>query len=192
MKVQVYWLRFYSHLPVELHTWTLMILFTALWGESQLQGWHWSVSSLFILPREKNKAEIKISARHREKLIFFYSLYNQSTADPDTDNENLPSKLLFSCTDPRGVFVSARRGMIPTALSICSIVATRRFSSLIVSFRKKKRRQILKAGLSLMMFLKIKLMWQQKPKQIQLGAQRHHEDHHKSDIIFIRYDKISC
>lgn len=105
-----------------------------------MQGWHWSVSSLFILPREKNKAEIKISAIHREKLIFFYSLYNQSTADPDTDNENLPSKLLFSCTDPRGVFVSARRGMIPTALSICSIVATRRFSSLIVSFKQKKKK----------------------------------------------------
>lgn len=88
------------------------------------------------LTQGKNKPAVKTSSR--EKVILIYSLYDQSTVDPEKDNETLPSKFLFSFTDPRGVFTNAPRGMIPTALSICSIVATRRASSLIRSFKEKQ------------------------------------------------------
>lgn len=107
----------------------------------KVQSWTWTLVALdALLPihltQGKNKPAIKTSAR--EKVILIYSLYDQSTVDHEKDNETLPSKFLFSCTDPRGVFTNAPRGMIPTALSICSIVATRRASSLITSFKEKQ------------------------------------------------------
>lgn len=96
---------------------------------------------LDLLPiRLTQGKKINLQSRHQleKKIILIYSLYDQTTVDPDKDSETLPSKFLFSCTDPRGVFTNAPRGMIPTALSICSIVATRRASSLIRSFKEKQ------------------------------------------------------
>lgn len=46
---------------VESCTWTLVIIFTALWYESELQEWHRIVSSLFILPRSK----INLKSKHQ-------------------------------------------------------------------------------------------------------------------------------
>lgn len=85
----------------------------------------------------EKKPQLK-SKYQLEKVILIYSLYDQSTVDPNKDNQNLPSKCLFSCTDPRGVFTNAPRGTIPTSLSICSIVAMRRASSLITGFKEKR------------------------------------------------------
>lgn len=86
-------------------------------------------------PGEKKK---KLKPKQQlEKDILIYSLYDQSTVDPDKDSQNLPSKCLFSCTDPRGVFTNAPRGTIPTALSISSTVAMRRASSFITGFKEK-------------------------------------------------------